>query len=149
MIIDKNMTLAEAVSAAAAAGTALVGDVMDLDTAGRHIGPDLPLFLVIQVTTAFASGGSAEVEFVLASDAAAAIDTGGAATEHVSSGQIPFATLAANKAVILQMPGGVVEAERYMGLLVKTSGATTTAGSINAFFTTDAQAWKAFADAVN
>ena len=72
MILDERSEFADAVSVAAAAGTALIGDVIDLGTGSRDIGNGQQLYLVIQTDTEIITGGSAgTIKFQLASDAAA------------------------------------------------------------------------------
>ncbi len=111
------------------------------------------MYLVIQVTTAFATATTATVSFTLASDAGAAIATDGTATEHFISDAFDTGVLTAGAVVaVVPVPVGVstvTEYERYLGVLVTTAGATTTAGSINAFLTFDPSGWKSYADAVN
>lgn len=86
MILDETLEFADAVSVAAAAGTALIGDVIDLETA-RDMGNGQPVYLVIQCDTSIITGGSAgTIKFQLASDAAAAIATDGSATVHFDTG---------------------------------------------------------------
>ena len=88
MILDSLLEFADATSVAAAAGTALIGDVIDLQEA-RDIGNGEPIYLVIQCDTSIITGGAAgTVKFQLASDAAAAIATDGSATVHYDTGTI-------------------------------------------------------------
>lgn len=149
MILDKYLTFCDGVSAAAAAGTALVGDVIDLDTIGRRIGSSQNISFRIAVETTFTSGGSATVQFALASDAAAAIATDGTATTHWTSDVFDFDDLTAGVVIHSRLPSGFPTAERYLGLLVTTATATTTAGVINAELLLDVQDWVALPDAVN
>ena len=155
MILDERLEFADATSVAASAGTALIGDVIDLETA-RDIGAGEPIYLVIQVDTAIITGGAAgTVKFQLASDAQAAIATNGSATVHYDTGTI--ATGAAGSgltaagatiaAIALPMEGNAYE--QYLGILCVTATTTTTAGAINAFLTTDVSKWKAYADGQN
>jgi hypothetical protein len=51
MIMDERLEFADAVSVAAAAGTALIGDVIDLGSVHRDIGAGQPVYLVITVDT--------------------------------------------------------------------------------------------------
>lgn len=155
MILDERLEFADAVSVAAAAGTALIGDVIDLQTA-RDIGSGEPLYLVIQCDTAIITGGSAgTVQFQLASDAAAAIATDGSASIHFETKAFVTDDDALNDldagaiiaAVAIPMEG--VAYERYLGILCVTATTTTTAGKINAFLTPDVAKWKAYADAAN
>lgn len=155
MIMDERLEFADAVSVAAAAGTALIGDVIDL-TVARDIGNGEPLYLVITTDTEIITGGVAgTVQFKLVSDAQAAIATDGTASEHYATKAYVTAGAAANDAqlnaggviacVALPMEGVVYE--RYLGILCVTATTTTTAGKINAFLTRDAAKWKAYADA--
>lgn len=146
-IIDSTLEFCDNVSVAAAAGTALRGDVVDLGS--LSLDPGYPLYLVIGVSEAFASAGSATVQFTLATDAAAAIATNGTATVHYASRAFPYTELTAGKQVIIPLPMGIPANERYLGLLVTTATATTSAGSINAYLTLDAQNNVSYPDAVN
>lgn len=155
MILDSLLEFADATSVAASAGTALIGDVIDLQEA-RDIGNGEPIYLVIQCDTAIITGGAAgTVEFQLASDAAAAIATDGSATVHYDTGTIVTgaagsgltAAGAAIAAIALPMEGNAYE--RYLGVLCVTATTTTTAGAINAFLTKDVSKWKAYPDSTN
>lgn len=147
MILDKSLEFADATSVAAAAGAALVGNVVDLDTAGRRLGSQEQLYLVFQVTTAFVGSG-ATVSFELRSDDAAAINTT-TGTLHFKSKAFGVAELTAGKTFFVRLPGGIPDYERYLGIVVVTADATTTAGAINAFLTNDVQDWAALAEAAN
>jgi hypothetical protein len=132
-----------------AAGSYLIGDVIDLQATGIDLGTSVDdLWLVIQVDTAVTSGGAATVQFSLASDAQAAIATDGSATVHYSSAAIPKATLVAGyEAVAVKIPAGSYE--RYLGVLQTTAVAALTAGKVNAFLTPVRNANKAYPDAQN
>lgn len=157
MILDERTEFADAVSVAAAAGTALIGDQIDLKTA-RDIGNGEPIYLVITTATEIITGGSAgTVKFQLVSDAQAAIAVDGSATVHFDTGTFVTDDAAVNSAqlnaggviacVALPLEGPVYE--RYLGILCITATTTTTAGAINAFLTLDPVKWKAQPDAVN
>lgn len=157
MILDERLEFADAVSVAAAAGTALIGDVIDLQVA-RDIGNGQPAYLVITVDTEIITGGVAgTVNFKLASDAQAAIATDGTASVHWQSRDFITDDAAANDAVlnaggviaVVALPGEGVAYERYLGILCTTATTTTTAGKINAFITLDPYGWKSYADATN
>lgn len=146
MIMDDRLEFADAVSVAAAAGTALIGDVIDTAAVHRDIGSGEPLWLVITTDTEIITGGVAgTVKFQLVSDAQAAIATDGSATVHFDTGNFVTDDAAANSAqlnaggviamVALPMEGPVYE--RYLGILCVTATTTTTAGKINAFLTLD------------
>ena len=153
MILDEYTEFADAVSVAAAAGTALIGDVIDLGAESRDIGNGEPLYLVITTDTEIITGGAAgTVAFSLASDAQAAIATDGSATVHLVSPTYVTDDAAANSAQL--NAGGVIFAgalpmgtyERYLGILCTTGTTTTTAGKINAFLTKDVAKWQAYSD---
>lgn len=149
MILDEKLEFCDATSVAAAAGTANVGDVIDLDDTTRRLA-QTTLFLVISVSAAFTSGGSATVQFRLVSDGVATPATDGTETVHWASDVFAVAALTVGKNIIVPLPSGsLVAYERYLGLQVVTAVATTTAGSINAFLVNDADEWAALADAIN
>jgi hypothetical protein len=161
MILDERSEFADAVSVAAVAGTALIGDVIDTRIAGtsaqpNDVGLSSDLWLVIQTDTEIITGGSAgTIRFQLASDAQAAIATDGSASVHFDTGTLVTDDAAANDSKLnaggliacVKVPRGVYE--RYLGILCIIGATTVTAGKINAFLTNDVSAWAAYADAVN
>lgn len=156
MIQDERNEFADAASVAAAAGTALIGDVIDLGDVSNRPGDGQPLYLVITVDTEIITGGTAgTINFKLASDAQAAIATDGSATVHFQTRDFVTDDSAANDAEL--DAGGVVAAvalpmdeyERYLGILATIGTTTVTEGAINAFLTPDVSRWKAYADAAN
>lgn len=156
MILDERAEFCDAASVAAAAGTALIGDVIDL-TVARNIGNGQPLYLVISVDTEIITGGSAgTLVFKLASDAQAAIAVDGTATEHFVSRSFVTDDANANDAalnaggvpVCVAIPLEGPTYERYLGILAVTGTTTTTAGAISAFLTANPKQWKAYADAI-
>lgn len=146
MILDDYLEFADAVSVAAIAGTALIGDQIDL-TVARDIGVETrPMYLVIQTDTEIITAGSAgTMKFQLVSDAQAAIAVDGTATVHFDTGTMVTDDAAANSAlfnaggyiarVALPMEGNTYE--RYLGILCIIATTTVTAGKINAFLTSD------------
>lgn len=155
MIMDERTEFADNVSVAASAGTALIGDVIDLGVGGLDVGLGETIYLVIQTgATEIITGGTAgTVRFQLASDAAAAIATDGSATVHFDTGALVTDDAAVNDARL--NAGGVIAMvalpvggyERYLGVLCTTATTTTTAGTINAFLTKDPSKWYALPDA--
>lgn len=150
MIIDERNEFCDATALnTGAAGSYLIGDVIDLGAVQRDIGNGEQLYLVIQVDTTATSGGAATGQFSLVSDAQAAIATDGSASVHFQTAAIPVATLAAGynvASVALPMQGTAYE--RYLGILQTTGTAAFTAGKVNAFLTPDVSKIKAYADAL-
>lgn len=157
MILDERNEFADATSVAGAAGTVLIGDVIDLGPANvRDIGNGQPIYLVIQSETEIITGGAAgTIEFRLASDAQAAIATDGSATTHISTGSIVTDDAAANDnrlnagsyIYVGVLPQGAAY-ERYLGILATIGTTAVTAGKINAFLTWDVAAYRAYAENV-
>lgn len=155
MILDERNEFADAVSVAGSAGTALIGDVIDLGATSSDIGNGQPLYLVIQTDTEIITGGTAgTIKFQLASDSSASIATDGSASVHFDTGTFVTDDAAANSAAL--NAGGVIAAvalpngtyERYLGILATIGTTTVTAGKINAFLTSDVSKWVATADAI-
>jgi hypothetical protein len=158
MILDERTEFADAASVAAAAGTALIGDVIELGAVHRGIGSGEPLFLVISVDTEIITGGAAgTIKFQLASDAQAAIATDGTASIHFDTGTFVTDDAAANDsqmnagsiicAVPLPIEGRVYE--RYLGILCTIATTTVTAGKINAFLTHDVAKYQNYPEGTN
>lgn len=149
MILDERNEFCDATALnTGAAGSYLVGDVIDLGATSSDIGNGEPMYLVIRVDTTATSGGAATGQFHLCSDAQAAIAVDGSATYHFSTSAIPVASLVAGYSVaVVALPHGTYE--RYLGVVQTTGTAAFTAGNINAFLTHDVAKWKAYADATN
>lgn len=157
MIMDERLEFADATSVAAAAGTALIGDVIDLQVA-RDIGQGHMMYWIITVDTEIITAGAAgTIEFQLVSDAQAAIAVDGSATVHARTGTLVTDDAAANSALLnagavlscIGVPSQGAVYERYLGVLCVTATTTTTAGKINSFLTLDPTGWKPYADASN
>jgi len=157
MIIDTLTQFADAESVAAAAGTALIGHVIDLGATPQDYGNGQPMYLVITVDTSIITGGAAgTIKFQLASDAQAAIAVNGTATVHLDTGTFVTDDDALNDldvggvAFVGAMPTGAGRNyERYLGVLATIATTTVTAGAISAFLTADPRRWKAYADGQN
>jgi hypothetical protein len=143
MIIDSRNKFCEDLAVDSGTGTALEGDVIDLKTV-RDIGNGQPVYAVITVSTAFDSGTSSTVNFQIASDAQEAIATNGTASVHAQTGAIAHTALPAGKRYVLPLPLEGTAYERYLGLLVVTGAAATTAGAITAFLSMDPDGWRAY-----
>lgn len=157
-IIDKRLEFADGVSVAAGAGTALIGDVIDLGSDARDIGVGKPLYVVLQCATSIITGGAAgTIKFQLASDAQAAIATNGDATVHhdtgtfVTDGDDANDLDAGDLIAVFPLPrNGANVYERYLGILAVIATTTVTAGAINAFITdVPPSGWVAYPDADN
>lgn len=151
MILDSSLEFADNLSVAAAAGTAVLANAIDLGAAGERIATGQPaMYLVINVATAFASAGAATVQFRLVSDSTDPASTDGTETRHWQSENFAYTRLTAGKKLIIPLPSGdATPYERYLQLQVVTGTATTTAGAINAFLTAFPDDWKAMAEAAS
>lgn len=155
MLLDELNEFCDATSCAATAGTALLGDVIDLGGTTNYLGEGEPVYAVIQVGTEIITGGSAgTIQFKFVSDAAAAIATDGSATVHITSPSIVTGGSGANGAlckagaypICAVLPRGAYE--RYLGVIATIGTTTVTAGKINAFLTTEPPSWMAYPDAI-
>tara|TARA_Y100000389_G_scaffold30996_1_gene26210 strand:+ start:9516 stop:9971 length:456 start_codon:yes stop_codon:yes gene_type:complete len=149
-IIDERLEFCDATAlSTSGTGLALVGDVVDITSASSDLGMGEALYLVIQVTTAVTSGGSATVNFKLASDAAAGIAVDGSATVHNVTADIPKATLTAGHRIVMPLSSGTTKYERFIGIIQDVGSAALTAGAIDAFISKDPIGWTAYPDATN
>lgn len=158
MLVDSTTEFASATSVAAAAGTALIGNQIPLSVA-RDIGEGQPIYLVIRPTTEIITGGNAgTVQFVLASDATAAIAIDGSASVHFTSkafvtdgtdaNDAELKVNAARPIVMVAVPMEGVAYEAFLGILCITATTTTTAGAIDAFLTPYPGKHQVYADGI-
>lgn len=158
MLLDDFLEFADDTSVAAAAGTAVIGDVVDLGGTGDYaIGEDL--WCVVQTgSEEIITGGSAgTIQFYLVSDSLSTLGAGvlASCTQHWASGALVSDDAAANDDKLnvggiigaFKMPSGTYE--RYLGILCTIATTTVTAGKINAFLTKDYAKWVAVPDATN
>ncbi len=153
MWIDERAEFCDATAISPAQDTtALLGDVMDLSV-NRDIGQGHPMYLVLQVTTAFAGGTS--YKFILASDSSATIAVDGSETRHFETDTYTQAQMTVGFTAVWPLPMGdtaqgedTAGYERYLGILVTDVG-TNTSGAINAFLTPDPYGWTTYPDANN
>lgn len=154
MILDERTEFADAVSVAGAAGTAILGDVIDLGVAGRDIGAAEHLFFDITVDTAIVTAGSAgTIRFQLVSAPTATITTN--TVVHYDSGPIATGAAAAGLTTTgamlaqigLPMRGNVYS--RYLGVLVIVGTTSISAGAVSAFLTPDKHNVSYYADGVS
>jgi hypothetical protein len=86
MILDAYNEFCDAVSVAGNAGTALVGNVIDLGSTTNYPGNSDDLYLVVNIDTEVITAANAgTISFKLASDAQAGIAVDGTATLHYTS----------------------------------------------------------------
>lgn len=155
MRIDSLNEFCDNVSIAAGASTAIAGDVIPLSSIGLDLGSaDIWLVITTGDTEIITGGSAGTIYFQLASDSTASIATNGSATIHLTSNTYVTDDSAANdvqmnaggKILIAKLPHGTYE--EYLGILCTIGTTTVTAGTINAFLTTDYSAWKAYADGI-
>ncbi len=141
MFVDKFLMMADAAAIALNAGNAIAPntDVIDLGASPtlRDLGAGEPIYLVLNVDTAFVGSG-ATVQFQLATDSVAALTT--SKTVHIDTTAISIGTNNAAFAIdgytlVYPLPLGVTY-ERYMGLWMTVASANVTAGKLNAYLTT-------------
>lgn len=155
MILDERLEFADATSVAAAAGTAVIGDVIDLGANPGDLGIGEDMWIVIQVDTAIVAAGAGTIQLYVVSDSLATL--GGAAvascTTHLTTGSLataastPAGQTAGSILLAARLPSGTYE--RYLGILCTIATQTVSAGKINAFLTKDYAKWTAMADATN
>ena len=124
----------------------IVGDVIDRKATGStllDLGSGEPVYLVIQVTTAYSGGTSAQ--FQLSSDSTADLAT--ARINHLNTGAVAVASLTAGTTFSYALPMEVTY-KRYVGIWLTTVGAVAT-GAINAFLTQQPESWTPAVDGTN
>lgn len=151
MILDTRNEFCDAVAMnTGGAGTYNIGDVIDTSVA-RDMGGGHQMYLVVQMTTAATSGGSATAQFQLVSDGSDTISTDGTQTIHAITQAVAVADMTVGKQYVLPLPPEMdIEYERYLAVQQVTAVAAFTAGAVNAFLTFNPPpANKTYADGTN
>jgi hypothetical protein len=127
MYWDRQLTPSWGQSIAAAAGTVVSTDKIDLATVGRDISRHNELRAVAQLGAAVTSAGAATVDVQLVESASADLSS---PVVLASTGALALAALTAG-AVLMDIPVPATEL-RYLGFQYVIGTATTTAGTVNA-----------------
>lgn len=141
MLLDKQLEFSDS---QAVTTTAISTNVVDLGPTNtlKDIGGPEAVYLIIQTDVAVT--GATSVAFSLESSSTANLAT--TPTVHYSSAAIPVASLPASISVaVAPLPAGAYQ--RYMGIRYTVVGTATT-GAFSAFLVRDAQAWRAYANAI-
>lgn len=145
MILDNTNTFAAATSANLNNTNQKFGDDLNRGASVNtlvDIGAGETVYFVVQVTTTFSGGTSAQ--FDLVSDSTAALTAG--KTTHCSTGAIGVATLVAGYTVAIPLPPNKTY-QKFLGVWETTVGNVT--GAVNIFLAKDIKRWRPYVDAVN
>lgn len=146
MFVDDKLEFCDNTAANGTGVSLLVGDVADRLNIPADLGTGQPMYLVIQVSTAYTASGTS-IEFQFRSSTLVAL-TGGTTVTHLTTGAVStVAILPVGTRWIFPLPGGTSSYQQYLGIWMVTVGAVA-GGSIDAFLTCDASAWRAYDDAV-
>jgi hypothetical protein len=132
MILDSQTRFSDAQSVASAAGDVVSTDIYDTGAAA-DVGIGQEEMLQIQVNEAVVGAG-ASVQFVLQTSAASNFS---APVEFPLTAAVPVASLTANSLQYRgRLPIGLL---RYLRIVYRVTGATTTDGTVTAFLANDLQ----------
>lgn len=138
MILDERNTFAKGEAIPTSAGTAVLGDVIDLEVS-RDIGNGRPVYWFVTVDEAGEDGTSLQVQLV--SSAAEALS---APNIHLQTAVVPVADLTEGKMLIMaSLPLEGPTYLRYLGIRTVVAG-NFTAGSIESGLTLDPKGWRAY-----
>jgi hypothetical protein len=158
MIFDSRLEIADAATLdTSGAATKNLTNVIDLGTNAlnptRDIGNGEPVYLVGTVDTDITSGGTATLQFQLASSANSTVETNGTQTVHVqtpvvtvpASANAATRTKAGSVICCLALPQGI-DYKQYLTVQSVVGTAALTAGKVNFFLTADPTQWRAYSD---
>lgn len=138
MIFDKEVFFSDPQTVTTGTDTGLTSEhVYDLGVAGREVAVGEPLYIRVQVTTAFTSSGSNEpLAVYLLTDDNASMSS---ATVVDKLCTLPAVAAVGDYMVGVIAPKAIASLERYIALQYKTEGDGTalTAGAVKAFLTVD------------
>jgi hypothetical protein len=146
MYVDKQNEFSDAQAVTATAISTNVYDRIS-NSSGKNILADIgtgqDVYLVVLVASAVTDTGSdATLAVTLESDST--VDLATSPTVHLSSGTLAFAGFSTAGTVLMatKLPQG--NYERYLGVRYTVANGPLTAGTFDAFLTTDVQAWRAY-----
>lgn len=147
MYVDKQNEFSDAQAVTASAISTNVYDRIS-NSSGKNILADIgtgqDVYLVVMTVAAVTDAGSdATLAVTLESDSDVGLTT--SPTTHLSTGTLAFAAFSAAGTVLMatKLPQG--NYERYLGVRYTVGAGPLTAGTFDAFLTTDVQAWRAYA----
>jgi hypothetical protein len=151
MILDERTEFVDGVAIPTSAGTAAIGDVIDLESLGgsglgglRDVGNGREIFWYVSIDEAGTGGTSMNVQLV--SSAAANLGT---PTIHAQTGVVLLADLTGGKTVaMISVPLEGPAYKRYLGIQAVVAG-TFTGGSFSSGLTLDSKGWKPYAEGDN
>lgn len=137
MLIDTRTTFTYAGDVDGTAGTAKLGEAIDLEVEANQ-GEGYPFYLVIQVATEVAGGTSVAYALTTADNAALSTNP----VDLLTTGAVAVASQTAG-AMLLVVPLPKADYKRYLGIRATRVG-TVTAGAVRAFLVQDPPAWRAY-----
>lgn len=140
MLIDKLTRFCDGANFFGTAGTAKIGDAIDLSVAANQ-GEGTPLYLVIIVSTTMADGTSVAFNLVTADNEALSSNPVTILTTPVT---LTAAAVAGLQVIAVALPKA--DYKRWLGITATRVG-NSTAGAIHAFLTQDPPAWRAYPEA--
>lgn len=136
MILDFQLQVSSAQDLSQSASDYYSTKVVNMSHVLGDPGSGEPFYLIIVVDEAFASSGSATVQFAVIDEADTTLD--GSSVIIVQTRAIAYATLTLGKIIVLPIPAGIIT-QQYIGMRVDIGTATTTAGTVTATFGFGAQ----------
>ena len=149
MISDKLNTFAEDTAVAHAAGTFVLGDVIDLGTAKPDLGNGEPIFVVGIVKDDIEAAGAGTLAFKLTSAADDALTSG--PVDHyigptlTTAAAAPAGQKAGDILFAFRLPSG--EYKQFLGIRATVATQAISDGKVDIFMTHDISAWKAYPSA--
>jgi len=151
MFIDSELEFCDGETLSGTGIAVKKGDHIDLnatsDLTEHDLGSGEPLYLVLNVTTAFSGGTSVKID-LRSGDADTLTGGGGTFDIHYTTGTIVAADYGdLTGRTIIALPKNVFKYRQYLGIFVSTSGAVT-GGVADAFLTKDVSNWTSTATRV-
>jgi len=151
MIIDTLGQFSDSGDFANEAGTANIGDIIDLGVADRDPGQGQPLYLIIVVETSADGGAGAAgtTQFQLVSDATTTVATNGTQTIHLITKAHVAGDLTQGTVLVYGLPASGLTYERYLGLQIIQAAEGEDDLVCSAFLSIDPHGWSAKPDGSN
>ena len=133
MFVDKELLLSDSQDLAQTADTYYSTNAINLSGVVGDVGSGTPLYMNIVVDTAFTSSGSATVVFTIIDEEDSTLD--GSSVVILQTRAIAYTLLTEGKTICIPLPAGLIT-QQYIGMSYVIAGATTTAGKVSSFIST-------------
>ena len=133
MFVDKQLLLSDSQDLSQTANSYYSTNAINLSSVVGDIGSGAPKWMNIVVDEAFASSGAATVVFAIIDEEDSTLDDDSVVILQTRA--LAYTLLTEGKIICIPLPAGLIT-QQYLGMKYTIAGATTTAGKVSSFIST-------------